>query len=386
MSKIAILYIGIGKYCCFWKSFYISIERFFLPNTPKHYFVFTDQENIYAQNTEKVHVIRQADLGWPKNTLYRFAFFDSIKYQLIKYEFIFFMNANVYCNQIVNEEEVLTEKEDYLFVMHHAFVGKDINIYPYERRKESLAYIPYGCGKHYITGGVNGGKANSFIKMCGMLHQWIDEDYLKGIIPIWHDESMINKYALLNTNYKLLSLEYFYPELVGNIALKGERKIVARDKRKYFEVGDLKKDESLKLKSGEKQLMNEHYTRICFKWMLLYANNISCMEVLGTYNKLAIYGMRNLREILISDIEKEEKGGIIDCILNVEPQKYKGNYIAVKPEEYKGTSDVIVVTETYDYEVILAQLMQITNTPIVSLEDIINELLCKYKIEIKSYE
>ena len=171
MSKIAILYIGIGKYCCFWKSFYISIERFFLPNTPKHYFVFTDQENIYAQNTEKVHVIRQADLGWPKNTLYRFAFFDSIKYQLIKYEFIFFMNANVYCNQIVNEEEVLTEKEDYLFVMHHAFVGKDINIYPYERRKESLAYIPYGCGKHYITGGVNGGKANSFIKMCGMLHQ-----------------------------------------------------------------------------------------------------------------------------------------------------------------------------------------------------------------------
>ena len=44
--KIAILYICTGKYNIFWKDFYTSCEKNFIPNSEKHYFVFTDAENI----------------------------------------------------------------------------------------------------------------------------------------------------------------------------------------------------------------------------------------------------------------------------------------------------------------------------------------------------
>lgn len=42
MNKVAVLYICTGKYDVFWKDFYISYEKYFLPDCEKHYYVFTD--------------------------------------------------------------------------------------------------------------------------------------------------------------------------------------------------------------------------------------------------------------------------------------------------------------------------------------------------------
>ena len=44
--KIGILYIGIGRYICFWKDFYDSCEKFLIPEAEKHYYVFTDNESL----------------------------------------------------------------------------------------------------------------------------------------------------------------------------------------------------------------------------------------------------------------------------------------------------------------------------------------------------
>ena len=46
--KIGILYICTGVYDFFWKSFYLSAERYFLQEYSwnREYFVFTDSRNI----------------------------------------------------------------------------------------------------------------------------------------------------------------------------------------------------------------------------------------------------------------------------------------------------------------------------------------------------
>ena len=41
--EIGILYIAIGKYVAFFNDFYKTCEKYFLVDTPKTYFVFTDQ-------------------------------------------------------------------------------------------------------------------------------------------------------------------------------------------------------------------------------------------------------------------------------------------------------------------------------------------------------
>lgn len=45
MKKIAILYICTGKYDIFWEDFYKTSEKYFLNNSEKHYFVFTDAQD-----------------------------------------------------------------------------------------------------------------------------------------------------------------------------------------------------------------------------------------------------------------------------------------------------------------------------------------------------
>ena len=40
--KIAILYIGIGRYIEFFEDFYKSCEQYFFPQIEKEYFLFTD--------------------------------------------------------------------------------------------------------------------------------------------------------------------------------------------------------------------------------------------------------------------------------------------------------------------------------------------------------
>lgn len=41
-KNIAILYIATGRYICFWKDFYSSMQKFFLPKHKKTYFLFPE--------------------------------------------------------------------------------------------------------------------------------------------------------------------------------------------------------------------------------------------------------------------------------------------------------------------------------------------------------
>lgn len=384
MKKVAILYIGIGKYACFWKRFYISVQRYFLPDTEKVYYVFTDEEHIYGEEIENIHMIYQQDLGWPKNSLYRFAFFNSISQRLKACDYIFFMNANICCNKMISEDEFLPDQEDYVFVLHHAFYEKDNMEYPYERNPESEAYIPYGEGKWYVTGGINGGKTQAFLKLSEKLDALIKKDEEKGIIAIWHDESFINKFVLQHDNYRILSPAYFYPELSGDVELLVDRKIIARDKRKYFDVKGLKKDATLPICEGNKQLSDNHYYRICFKMLILKSKNISLLECLSKYEHIGIYSYCHLGEILINEIDTYGIGNKIDCILDPEADKYSGKYHVTRPYELLHDLDLIIVTDTYHFSEIMTDLSMISDIPIISLEDMVNSSLIKYNIKINT--
>lgn len=383
-TSVAILYIAIGQYACFWKGFYVSAERYLLPNTKKEYFIFTDQETLYADKDESVHIIFQEDLGWPLNTLLRFSFFNSIKDQLRQYDYIFFMNANILINQTITEQEFLPKEEDYLFVLHHAFWKAKCDMFPYDRNPKSQAYIPYNSGDYYITGGLNGGKAEAFLNMSKRLDDLIQQDKKNNVVALWHDESFINKYALKEKNFKLLSPAYFYPELVGSLELNCERKIIARDKRKYFDVSKLKEDASLFVINAKKQLSDAFYYRLSHKWLMLNTSKISCVDYLLQFEHIAIVGYRNFGEILINEIENRGKDGIISCILDADTEDYNGKYRIYKPYDINEDVELIIVADTYNFNEILINLSLLTEIKIVSLEDIIDQLLIKNNVTIYS--
>ena len=233
LSKLGILYIGLGDYIVFWDEFYRSFEEKFLVECDKEYFVFTDRIDSIQPVKDKVNVIAQENLGWPGNTLYRFDMFLSIKDRLVSKDYVFFFNANYMCSKEVILEDVNDLKASLTVVEHPGFQGRRNYYFNYDRNKKSLAYIPYGEGEHYVQGCLIGGKPDCFIKMCSILSENIHSDDANGVIAEWHDESHLNRYICDNRDYYLLDPGFAYPEFTV-----GDRdyspKLVLRDKEKYI--------------------------------------------------------------------------------------------------------------------------------------------------------
>lgn len=239
--KIGILYICTGTYEFFWKSFYESAERYFFQgNCTLEYFVFTDHPSIYGEKeNEHIHRIDQENLGWPGNTMMRFEMFLRIRERLeSQFDYLFFFNANMEFLAPVAEEILPTQVgNEMVGVLHSWYFDQHRWNYPYERRRLSSAFIPYWGGTDYFQGSLFGGATASFLKMCEICNQWIKKDLSNNIVPVWHDESMLNKYYLFYPP-KILDCRYNYCE-IKNLPI--EKKILYKDKIKYFSFSDLKR-------------------------------------------------------------------------------------------------------------------------------------------------
>ena len=223
--KIGILYICTGIYELFWKDFYLSSEKHFIPEAEKEYWVFTDAKHIYDMERNNVHVVYQENLGWPGNTLFRFKMFKQCLDEYDICDYLFFCNANLLVMKPIHKDVLANDR--LIVVQHPGFWRKLSDSLPYDRNPECNAYIPMGEGDVYVMGGLNGGPTDIYKKMIMELDLAIKEDFDKGIIALWHDESHINKY-IQSHPYKLLDPGYGYPQ--GWYRFPFENKIMIRDK------------------------------------------------------------------------------------------------------------------------------------------------------------
>lgn len=209
--KIAILYVATGRYIAFWEDFYKTCEEFFVTDAQKTYFVFTDAGKIYAQDNENVIKIHQEKLGWPYDTLMRFKMFLTQEEKLKEHDYIFFFNANMKFVKPVGHE-VLPDEEHCGLVagLHPGNYKRPIDEVPYCRNEKSLAYIPYGQGKYYVQGCLNGGTRDAYLQFCKTCMENTQKDLDNGVIAEVHDESHLNKYVL-DKNILVLPCNYLYP-------------------------------------------------------------------------------------------------------------------------------------------------------------------------------
>ncbi|XP_076985571.1 putative glycosyltransferase 6 domain-containing protein 1 [Tamandua tetradactyla] len=117
-------------------------------------------------------------------------------------EFLFSMTMS----QIFHSDFGVETLGESVAQLHAWWYFKNTKNYPYERRPQSAACIPFGQGDFYYDGSILGGTPQEVLKLI--------EEYIKGVI---HDnknklnstfESHLNKYFFLNKPTKLLSPEY----------------------------------------------------------------------------------------------------------------------------------------------------------------------------------
>ncbi|MBQ3584025.1 MAG: glycosyl transferase family 6 [Lachnospiraceae bacterium] len=238
MKTIGILYICTGKYDVFWEDFYISFENYFLPNTEKHYFVFTDATYLYDEGKNpRIHKKMIGFEPWPLPTLLKYRTFLTFESELAEMDYLYQSNANIICNETITEEEFLPREKDLFFNIHPGYMKRKPVDYPYDRNPASLAYVPYNKGKIYVFGAMNGGKSAAFIRMMKEVEARIEMDLKKGVIARWHDESHVNHYVATHTNYSIHSPAYCYP--VG-FDVDYPSKIAGVSKADKFDVDELK--------------------------------------------------------------------------------------------------------------------------------------------------
>jgi hypothetical protein len=232
--KIAIFSISLGKYDIFFKDFYESVNKNFLPNHEKTFFLFTDKR---FEEKENLIQIEQKKMGWPYDSMMRFHLLNKIKDQVSEYDYVYFFNINMVALKPINEEVIPNESNDYLMgcnhPLHHDWAP---HFLPYERNKDISCFINYTEGKHYYQGCFNGGRTKEFLEMSEILENNIEGDLEKKLIPIWHDESQLNWYYK-SKKPLLLPYTYIYPE---DMQLHGQPIMIQRNKWKYMNKENLR--------------------------------------------------------------------------------------------------------------------------------------------------
>lgn len=195
-----------------------SAKQHLLKNHEVEFLLFSDMPENINYGT-KLFPIESVE--WPYPTLLRYHLFLQQEEELKKYDYLFYVDADMLFVDEVGDEIL---GEGLTMVQHPMYAFKRLLIPPYEPNPDSAAYIPrLGRisidieGKRwfdplYAAGGFQGGKTDIFIKAMHSMKRSIDEDLLQNYIAIWNDESHWNKYLFENPPTTMLDPGYVYPD------------------------------------------------------------------------------------------------------------------------------------------------------------------------------
>ena len=214
--KVAIIFIGTNQYLDFLPTYYENIEKYFLPNSEKTIFAFTDGE--LDDVPDNIKVYHQEHLEWPYITLKRFEIINKARADLDSMDWLVFLDADTRVVDTVTEEEFFSDKP-YFGVHHpcHALKMQPHTEYPgaFETNTNSRAGVTEEDDTSmYYQGCLWGGRVPEVLDMIDELDGRVEEDLSNDVIALWHDESQLNKfYSEVKEDVHLLGPEYAYPEV-----------------------------------------------------------------------------------------------------------------------------------------------------------------------------
>ncbi len=214
--KVAITFIGTNKYLNFLPKYYENIHKYFLPGVEKTFLVFTDGEGDFPDD---VKVYPQEHLSWPFITLKRFEILNNAREEILKNDWLVFLDADALVVDEISAEEFFTDKP--LFGVHHPchYLGMTPHDQPpgaFETNKSSEAYVDVykEAPLVYYQGCLWGGKVPEVCAMIDTLMDRTNRDLEKDVVALWHDESHINKYFIEHQeDVHTHGPEFAYPEV-----------------------------------------------------------------------------------------------------------------------------------------------------------------------------
>lgn len=200
--KIGFVIVATGKYDVYIEPLIRSIETFFLDTNKKFYNIFSDKDIKLSGVDYEIFKVDHRPFPYP--TLYRFHFFEQYKDSIIGDQIIYIDADTLITSKIGTE--VITP---ITATQHCGFVNRWGS---FENRQESKCCVSRAEGRNYYGGGFYSFSRNEFFRLCHFGKETVDWEAARGRTPIWHDESVLNKYLTLAQPTRVLSPSYHYPE------------------------------------------------------------------------------------------------------------------------------------------------------------------------------
>lgn len=207
MQKKSLLHIiATGKYEMYFNGVLNSAIENFLPDTELKIVIYTDSQKILNIKDDRIIPIKIDYEPWPYPTLKRFHYFSLGLNEIEKSDYSFYIDVDSFFRKKIDLNFLGLENFPGLIgTLHPGYYG---TCGTPERRIQSTACIPFNCLSNYYCGGFFGGNSKNFIDLIKTLRRNIDEDFSRGIIAVWHDESHLNKYFLDNPPVKSMGIGF----------------------------------------------------------------------------------------------------------------------------------------------------------------------------------
>ena len=375
IKRIGIYCICTGNYINFLEQLILSVQKNFLVEYNKIYFIVSDLPNLVEKICKKHkvnHLIkRTSKKGFPLDTLYRYNYLLDFDVEIeILCDVIYYLDVDMKINNLI-DDDILPTKNNMLVVTEHPGFYNNNNA-TYEENINSTAYVNKNLiNLKYIAGGFNGGITHYFLKMATEINNNIFLDKSKDIIAIWHDESHLNKYFIKNSHkFKILNHKYCYPE---SYTENNDIKIIALDKQHHLIRNNTKQKKIIiNLKGG----IGNNLFQIFFGYMVAFRYNLE-LCILNNIN---------------NDRESPFYYHLFDNIFRISNNEFITNKYEIKENDcnyFNYLNDIpfnsnVYVDGYFQSTLYFKEIFnRITNKLNFKILDIAKDIINNYKIKIK---
>jgi len=231
--KICVLTMATGPYKQFLPNLIASINQYFLPGYDVTVHVYTDEPDSDFPRV-RAHFLEHIPARKWYPTLDRFHIFVDSRMVIDGYDNYVYLDSDTLLTDYITEEIL----GDRVYVQHCGFVNRRG---PYESNENSACYVGDENKSPYIAGSIWAFSNEEFWKFMDNAIKMVEADIKNRILPVWADESVINRYSLDNPATTLLDPSYHYPEYTQiitdcwhNQGLDYPCKVLQLDKSKHL--------------------------------------------------------------------------------------------------------------------------------------------------------
>jgi len=219
MPDLALCCFATGRYASYLEGLAGTARRYLRAGPTTRLVTFTDQ----LPSPELAEIrLPVPHLPWPLGTLYRYRWITEAAEALAGFHYVFMCDVDMVFTSEVGPEIL----HDLVGVLHSGHLAKPWADLPFCRNRKSTAYLEPRPELQYHAGGFQGGARDHYLAACREMARRIDDDYQRGVVAEWHDETHWNTYLAEHPHHSLPP-QYCWGQPDG---LWPDTKILALDK------------------------------------------------------------------------------------------------------------------------------------------------------------